>query len=295
MLLPIRPLKGRWPRYVERRFSRFVWADPRVILDDRVSAEDFRVAMSAIHVGDTIKITGSNRHPVADDLLVENIDLSGATIVDIGASDGSTSVDLIRKLDGFAQYIIADLFFEIDVIEVGRHSVFLDNDGNWILVVGPRTLAWPAHSPLVRFVFGRFERRARRPGMPVKRALLLNPAARELVRTDERVSYRVHDIFTPWDGPPPTVVKVANLLRRLYFSDAVITSALHTLLGSLAEGAYLLLVDNSRIPGMGPRAGLYRRHGGRFTSVAETPDRPEIVDLVEKVSLESAASGTTPL
>jgi hypothetical protein len=294
MLLPIRPLKGRWPRLLERWFSRFFWADPRVILDDHVSAEDFRVAMSAIHVGDTIKITGSNRHPAADDLLLENVDISGATIVDIGASDGSTSVDLIRKLDGFAQYIIADLFFEIDVIQVGRHSIFLDNDGNWILIVGPRSLAWPAHSALVRFVFGRLERRARRPGMPVTPALLLNPAARDLVRRDKRISYRVHDIFTPWDGPAPTVVKVANLLRRLYFSDEVISSALHTLLGGLAEGAYLLVVDNSRIPGMGPRAGLYRRDGGRFTRVAETPERPEIVDLVEKTSLETFPSGRTP-
>lgn len=291
MLLPIRPLTGRWPWLFERVLARFFWSDPRVILQGDVSAEDFRAAMSAIHVGDTIKITGSNRHPIADDLLIDNVDLSGATIVDIGASDGSTSVDLIRKLDGFAHYIIADLFFEIDVITVGRHSVFLDNDGNWILVVGPRALAWPAHSALVRFAFGRFERRARRPGMPVQRALLLNPAARDLVQNDERISYRVHDIFTPWDGPAPTVIKVANLLRRLYFSDAVIRSALQTLLGSLPEGAYLLIVDNSRIPGMGPRAGLYRRDGDRFTRVAETPDQPEIVDLIENARLSTFPSG----
>ncbi|WP_022883457.1 hypothetical protein [Glaciibacter superstes] len=285
MLLPIRLLKGSWPRPLERWFSRFVWSDPLVILRDDVSEEDFRAAMSAIHVGDTIKITGRDRHPVADDLLIENVELSGATIVDIGASDGSTSVDLIRKLDDFARYIMADLFFEIDVVEVGRHSVFFDNDGNWILTVGHRILAWPADSALVRLVFGRSERRARRPGMPQKRALLLGPAARELMRRDQRINYRVHDIFTPWDGPAPTVVKVANLLRRLYFSDEVIVSALQTLLGSLTEGAYLLIVDNSRIPGMGPRAGLYQRDDGKFTMIAETPDRPEIADLVGRAQL----------
>ena len=64
-----------------------------------------------MHVGGTIKITGGNRHPVADQMLIDNVDLSDATIVDIGASDGSTSVDLIGKLPALKRYVIADLHF----------------------------------------------------------------------------------------------------------------------------------------------------------------------------------------
>src|SRR4051794_23303356 len=98
MRLPIRPLSGRWPAPLQKALTRFFWRDPSVILDPAVTPEDFRRAMSAIHVGDTIKITEGDRHPAADALLIDNIDLEGAVIVDIGASDGSTSVDLIRKL-----------------------------------------------------------------------------------------------------------------------------------------------------------------------------------------------------
>lgn len=45
--------------------------------------------MNAFQVGGTVKITAENRHPGADALLIQNVDLAHAVIVDIGASDGS--------------------------------------------------------------------------------------------------------------------------------------------------------------------------------------------------------------
>lgn len=76
---------------------------------------------------------------------------------------------------------------------------------------------------------------------------------------DPRVSYRVHDVFTAWPGDQPDVIKVANLLRRLYFSDADITRALCAIHESPAEGGHLLVVDNSRIPGIPPGEGFTAR------------------------------------
>ena len=285
MRIPIRPLTGSWPLVMERRHRRFFWADPRVILDPGVSRADFSTAMSAICVGGTIKITGANRHPMADQMLIDNVDLSDATILDIGASDGSTSVDLIRRLPTFKEYILADLHFHISAKRVGRRTFFYDSDGTTVLVVGPRAIAWPSTSRLVRLLYGSADRRARRSRSPMIPLLLLNPAARELIDTDPRVSYQVHDVFTPWTEPRPTVIKVANVLRRLYFTDEVISSGLCTILASLDEGGYLLIVDNVRMKGVPPRAGLYRRVDGRFQMVAETPDGPEIAELVGRVSL----------
>ena len=59
MRFPIRPLSGRWPSRLERRFARFCWADPWVIMDSDATREEFTRAMSAIHVGGTIKISGA--------------------------------------------------------------------------------------------------------------------------------------------------------------------------------------------------------------------------------------------
>ena len=244
--------------------------------------------------GATIKITGGNRHPVADQMLIDNVDLSDATIVDIGASDGSTSVDLIGKLPAFKRYVIADLHFHLSAVRAGRRTLFYDSDGTLILVVGPRVLGWPSASRFVRVLYSGFDIRARRSttaGVPV---LLLNPAARALIDADPRVTYQVHDVFTPWVGPQPTVIKVANLLRRLYFTDEVVASGLRAIAGSVGERGYFLLVDNVRLKGVPPRAGLNQRVHGCFRVICETPERPEIADLIEQVQVTTSHPPTRP-
>jgi hypothetical protein len=129
MRAPIRPIRGRWPAVVERRLRRFVRDDPRIVLDPDVGPEDFSAAMAAFTVGSTIKITGADRHPYVDQLLLDHVDLAAATIVDLGASDGSTSADLIERLPAFGRYIISDLYLTATVVRVGRRMVILDHGG----------------------------------------------------------------------------------------------------------------------------------------------------------------------
>jgi hypothetical protein len=286
MRAPVRPLSGRWPAALERRLGRFFWQDPSIVLSGDASPDAFRAAMSAFYVGDTIKITGRNRHPAADDLLIENVDVRDAVIVDVGASDGSTSLDLIERLQGFRTFVIADLFLRADAVRTGRRTVIHDSGGRPVLVVGARVVAWPDQSAWVRRLYRRTLARAAAAEAAERTSLLLlNPAVRARMARDTRVTYAVHDVFTTWPGPAPDIMKVANVLRRLYFDDDAIRRGLTAVLGSLAEGGHLLLVDNPRIKGMGPRAGLYRREGSRFRTVVETPNAPEVADLVAEVSL----------
>lgn len=278
MRAPVRGIRGRWPRSLERSAPRLFRVDPRVLLDDQPSAADFRAAMSILHVGDTIKITGIDRHAAADALLLEHVALESASLVDIGASDGSTSVELVEKLPGFGSFTIADLYLTLEAVETRRHVLFYDHEGTCVLIAGRRLLAWPSLARWVRLLWTPVLAAAR--SRPRREVLLLGPEARRLVQKDSRVSTRVHDVFQPWEGPAPDVIKVANVLRRLYFGDEDIQRALAALLASLDEGGHLLLLDNPRIAGIDLRAGLYRRQGGRFTVVAETEDAPEIADLV---------------
>jgi hypothetical protein len=271
---------------VERRAERFFWADPTVVLDPEADPDVFRRAMNAMHVGGTIKITGTNRHPRSDALLADNVDLGGKHVVDFGASDGSTSVDLIGRLPRFGRYTIADLYLHIGHRQVGRHHVFYDPAGKPILVAGRRAVAWPPLSRLVALPYAALLRRAERSG-PVKRVLLLNPAAQRIVREDSRVTYQEHDVFTHWQGERPDAIKIANLLRRLYFSDTQIRQALQMVLDDLPEGGHLLIVDNPRIAGIRERGGLFRRDNGRFVLVAQTDDAPEIADLIAEARVST--------
>lgn len=282
MRVPIRPLHGRWPAWLERRFARFFWSDPGVVLDKEATPEAFTKAMSAFLVGGTYKITGAARHPNVDSLLIDHVDLADTTILDVGASDGSTSMDLIRRLTDFRSYTIADKYLVVGAERTRRHKLFYDQDNSCVLIVGPRSVAWPSLSMLVRVMYWPLVARAARTQEQRENVLLVNPAVRALMAADKRVSVASHDVFKPWQGPRPDVIKVANLLRRLYFDDQTITLALDALLQSLADGGYLLIADNSRLKGVGPRAGLYRRVYGRFVLVAQTAAPPEIADLVVK-------------
>ncbi len=279
MLAPIRLVEGGWPALVERTLRRFLWADPRVVASE-TTPERFRLAMKAFHLGGTYKITGTRRHQAADDLLINEVNTAGADIVDIGASDGSTSADLAGQLGAFASYTIADLYLEVSHVPVGRRTVFFGPGGQPILIVGNRLLAWPEMSPLVARLYSRTIRRAatgNRTTIP-----LLNPTVRQLMLTDPRIRARTHDVFTRWPAPVD-VIKVANLLRRLYFGDDRLLAGLRSIHASLVDGGHLLLVDNPRIAGINERGGLYRKDGAGFVMVAETPDVPEIADLVAQV------------
>ncbi len=291
MRLPVRFLRGRWPAGLERRLARFFWDDPRVILDDSAPPSAFRTAMNAIQVGGTVKVTRADRHPDADALLLDNLDLTDAVVVDIGASDGSTSIDLIRRLPAFRSYVIADLFLTIEVLTARGRDFFYDTEGTCVLVCGPRCVAWPTRSALVRLLYAPLVAAAARRAGDRREVLLLNPTVRSLMATDPRVTHAVHDVFTPWPKPAPDVIKVANVLGP-YFSDEAISRALQALLDGLAEGGHLLLVDNGRYTGLEPRAGLYRRTHGRFALVARTSTLPDINSLVEDVRSDELPSAS---
>ncbi len=284
MRFPVRPRRGRWLSWLERRAPRYFWSDPGIVTDPNASPEQFRSAMRAFAVGDTIKITGSRRHPAADRLLLDHVDVGIARILDVGASDGSTSVELIEQMPTFVSYTIADLYMYVSLVTDGQRQFFYSpDDGECFLVVGPRMLAWPSQSQWIRLWYRPLLRRASKK--PPEEVLLVNPRASALAATDRRVDFAVHDVFTPWAGDRPDVIKVANLLRRDYFPEDRLRIGMSALLASLDEGGYLLLVNNPRIKGVPCAAGLYRRQRGRFERVAATEHLPDVDDLVQTAAL----------
>lgn len=279
-VLPVRPIRARWPRWLEKRLGAYFRVDPAVILDDNASPDDFRAAMAVLRMGETFKITSADRHPESDSVLLDNLDLADAHIVDIGASDGSTSLDLIRRLPNFGSYVIADRYLNVYATKRLGHTLLFDSDGQCILIFGRRCVAWPRLSRMVRLLYapvlvGTARNPAKRTEIP-----LLNPEVRKAIESDPRITCAVHDVFEPWPGQAPDVIKVANLLRRVYFDDHAIRRGLGALLASLADGGHLFIVDDPYIAGIGSRAGLYRRQGDRFVAVALTAETPEINDLV---------------
>ncbi len=281
---PIKPSGSKWPQRV-REHRLIPWQqDPRVVLEDDPDPVAYSAAMVTFHLGGTVKITARGRHRDPDAKLRELVGFTGATILDIGASDGGTSVDLIELLgESFARYFITDRHLSVDVVEIKQCALFFDRADQCILIAGRGYVAYPGGNPIVARLFRPMIDKARRSSN--RRSIqLLHPAVRRLVAEDDRVTVCEHDVFQPWEGPTPDVVKVANLLNRDYFSDDQLMDALRHLMHTVADGGHLFIIDSPADPlDTTARTGLYRRTGESLVAVTTGFRPPAVADLVQRL------------
>ena len=266
MKAPIKLNRAGWPRALTRWLPTA--DDPRALggPDPRaLGGGDFARAVSVLKFGATFKTTSPGRHREADRVVVERFAGERPVILDIGASDGVTSLDLIRRLgDGFSRYFVTDYNIAVEVGADRRGvSYFRSPSGDAVLAAtdrfvlyadtagAPRPASW-----LCRKVLGRAPRV--RAWREVK---LVQPELLRLAAGDARVAVERYDMMAPWTGPAPDLVKMANVLNNVYFTPSQIRAALACQCGVLREGGRLLLVDNR---GDAERLSLFRRARGEM-------------------------------
>lgn len=251
-------------------------------MDPKATWQQFERAMFNIHLGGTAKITWRGRQTAADQLLLDRVDLAGCRIVEMGASDGSTAADLVERLGSrFASYIVTDRFIRIHAVQFGGWRC-LFRDGLGVVVAGRRVVAWPQMSPLMARALGPILAVAARR-QPIE-LLMLNPDIRAIIAADSRVEWAEHDVFLPW-RERVEVIKVGNLLRRVYFTDVQLRAALRAIYLSLVDGGHLLIADHLTEAA----GGLYRRTLSGFEKVAGTTPSSEIDDLVTSLRIGPVA------
>jgi hypothetical protein len=74
------------------------------------------------------------------------------------------------------------------------------------------------------------------------RTLLVQPELSTLAATDARIGIMQYDMFVPWTGERPDVIKVACVLHPLHFSGDQIEEALRVQCSNLAPEGRLVLV-----------------------------------------------------
>lgn len=261
MRLPVKLNARGWPWFVGR--LPIVREDPRrVACPSSLSASEFSASLSVLKFGTTFKTTQPARHAQTDEILVGLLRDRDDVILDIGASDGSTSLDLIARMGPrFAKYYVTDFNVEVSIGRDDRGtSFFRDASDRCILratdrfviyadVEGaPAPLAWVARHLL------RGEERV----ATWNRVSLFQKDLLDLTRVDSRVETCQYDMFKPWRGRRPTLTKIANVLNRAYFSDDDITQAIRTQLSALEDGGHLAIIENRKNR---ERATIYQKSG----------------------------------
>jgi hypothetical protein len=204
--------------------------------------------ISVLKFGTTFKTTNPGRHEHSNRYLLELYRSTQPSILDIGASDGSTALDLVQTLrDGFRQYFATDLNLSVRCGEDGRGVVyFADHTDQCVLRVSKRWLvyadvsgAWFPLGPLARRLL------TRSAGVTDWReVLLIQPELLELSHRDPRIVVTKYDMFVPWTRERPDLIKIANVLNPSYFSDLQLAKALRVQCSNLAPSGRLLIADN---------------------------------------------------
>jgi hypothetical protein len=168
-------------------------------------------------------------------------------VLDVGASDGSTSLDLIRSLDGgFERYYVTDLnLFSRCGQDAAGIVYFMDQKGKCALRASKRFLvysevrgAWLPLRLIAKSLIGGV-----RKVDEWQEVMLIQPALTSMAERNPRISILRYDVFKPWTGQAPDLIKVANLLNPKYFSDAQMKEAVRVQCANLAPGGRLLLVS----------------------------------------------------
>lgn len=223
-------LKTIFFRFLRLRFSPGILKNARSQNEtDKERGRLFSLAISYLNVGDTYKTTGKKRTNAADDLLVKLAkEFENPSLLDVGSSDGSSSISLIES-DAFNKIRLTDqcnFFYEKDFL-LGKF--FLNAHGAFLGV---------------KFLFLYFNLALNFRLNTKKYTLIqtLNP----LLESHKSIHGIEHlDIFDTKCEEKFDLIKCSNVLNRSYFSDDLIIDAVNNLSKMLNSGGYLLISQNN--------------------------------------------------
>ncbi len=248
MRLPIKLNRAGWPQPFAH--LRFAFDDPRPVASGealKLSPSAFSSAISSLQFGVTFKTTRPGRQAHSNRLISELYAGSKPVILDVGASDASTSLDLIHSLGtNFDQYFVTDLNLSARCGFGRRGTVyFLDRHGTCVLRASRQFLVY-SDVQGAWFPFG-YIARALLSGSEKLRnwheVMLVQPELISVARQDSRITIMPYDLFEPWTGRRPDLIKIANLLNTKYFTGAQMRKGLQVQCSNLGINGRLLLVS----------------------------------------------------
>ena len=258
MRFPVKLNRTAWPAQLTQILPSAV--DPRILCHGPVDETRFTSAVSTFKFGSTFKSTQKARFPLT---ILELTRLEFSTppvILDIGASDGSTSLDLMQALP-FEKYYVTDLNIEVYYEVSGPVTWFYAENGTPLLRVSDRWVVYPDIGGAI-FPFNLLSqalfRQAPKFSSDIAKILLINPSLLE--RKDSRVEIQKHNLFDPWPAEKADLILAANILNQGYFTNSEIGLALKKLLTALKDSGRLAIVDNRP----GEKASLFRFQNGQM-------------------------------
>ncbi|HHJ50700.1 MAG TPA: hypothetical protein ENJ88_07365 [Phaeodactylibacter sp.] len=291
MKFPIKPNDAFWPGALRRLIGAHLRKDPRSLLQGhQLSGKAFSQAVSNLRLGGTFKTTRPGRHALSNELIRSQGLPEDAVILDLGASDGITSLELMQALNfSFKKYYVTDLFPEVHYLQRGQKVFFFEPRGRCTLIADRFFVYYPQFSRLARRLFRKelaeFEKLRQEGSLALKKVPLIHPALqKEQRQRPQQIHIQRHDLLQKWSEEQPFLIKAANVLNPGYFPPEKLQQALKLIFEALPEKGLFLLVEN-RIPRRRDESGrkvrreaaaLYQKHNGNFQLLAKVGAETEL-------------------
>lgn len=258
----------RRPIRLNRNFCRKIWPslqrgcpDPRGLLDADISDGDANEILVRMKIDGVFKTTWSDRFPETTRQLAGGGLPPQAVIVDVGASDGSTSLSVMRTLR-FGRYYVTDRHIAAYACVTRKGVFFCDEHSNpfmfanrFVVIYNETGEAPRSQSGIVQNLFAGFDMAKCRD---VRKVPLVNRAL--LPKLGDDIRLERYDIFDAWPHEKADLVIAANILNRDYFAETRLNEALRNLRGALKDGGRLALIENRPAE----QSNLFRLEQGRF-------------------------------
>ena len=186
---------------------------------------------SYLRAGNTVKTTGAGRTKYADDCVLEEVERTPKPrLLEIGVSDGSSTLELLRKNQLFSEIKISDRypFFLMKPNFAGYQ--FYDVDGR----SHGRKIFGVLFDPLKPTVSDTTD---------CLKVESINPVVKSIsgVKT-----IHLFDVFSSVEDEKFDIIKCSNLLNLIYFNEKLIYDALENLTKSLNVGGSLIISQNNQ-------------------------------------------------
>ena len=187
------------------------------------------------------------------------------SVLDIGASDGSTSLEIIRNIN-VRKYFVTDLNLKLTIKNFSNFTFFLSETKELICGVNQNFMFFFTHSPITlrqKIVNGylthKFEQSQHFNLKDELTLALINPALKPLI--GPKIKVLKYDGLERWINEKIDLVVMANLLNDSYFDENLKNIFLRNALTSLEDGGFLLLAENRN--GL-EHSSIFRKANNRF-------------------------------
>ena len=272
------------PIRLNRDFLRKAWPnldrgcpDPRGLLRSDIGAREATAIIAKIKIGGVFKTTSYQRFPETTQLLANIPFSSPPVILDVGASDGSSSLSIMEVVS-FARYYVTDRHIEAYACKTrsgaffcdAEHTPFMYANELFVIYNDMKKALWPL-SAIARKLFSGFDISNYED---VRKVILMNPELQRRIGGEIRLER--YNIFEPWPHEKANLVIAANILNRGYFSDSQLNDALRNLKGALKNFGRLALIENRPAE----QSNIFRLQDGKFVVESEVGRGSDIKSLV---------------